>query len=107
MAKTIKPSKISIALLVGSLVIVSHTPPANAAWFRKDTYLGRMTISDNVAYWRAQGRLPLFSVAPSDRNQLCQWKYGNNNVWGEALPGPWFSQNPYETKCYRWRWFWQ
>ena len=85
MAKTIKPSKISIALLVGSLVIVSHTPPANAAWFRKDTYLGLMTTSDNVAYWRAQ------------------WKYGRDNVWGQAAS--WLGPDTWKTKCYRWRWF--
>ncbi|CAD5979471.1 hypothetical protein PCC9214_04514 [Planktothrix tepida] len=104
MSKIVKLSKISIAVFVGSLVLVSHTQPANAGWFTKDTYLGRMTVSDNLAYWRAQGRIGL-STPPWDRNQLCQWKYGRDNVWGKAVSS-WGSAN-WQTDCYRWRWFWQ
>jgi hypothetical protein len=99
MVKPAQFSKIAMAALVGSVVLFSHTQPADAAWFRKDDYLGRLSTGDNCNYWKAQGRLCL--PTPPDANKLCEWRYGNNNVWGESV---WFS---YDTKCYRWRWFWQ
>ena len=103
MVKPAQFSKIAAAALVGSVVLFSHTQPADAAWFRKDDYLGRLTITDNANYWRAQRRVVV--PTPPDRNQLCQWKYGNNNVWGQSVS--WFGADNWKTDCYRWRWFWQ
>lgn len=101
MIKPAQFSKIAMAALVGSAVIFSHTQPADAAWFRKDTYLGLASTGDNCNYWKAQGKQCLPSP-PNDRNKLCQWKYPNvSNVWGQSV---WFS---FDTKCYSWRWFWQ
>lgn len=104
MAKSAQFSKIPIAALVAGVVIFSHAQPANAGWFRKDTYLGRLTTADNVNYWRQKGGL-YFGTPPADRNKLCQWKYGNNNVWGKAVS--WWGADKWKTDCYRWRWFWQ
>lgn len=103
MVKPAQFSKIATAALVGSVVLFSHTQPADAAWFRKDDFLGQLTTTDNAAYWRAQRRLVV--PTPPDRNQLCQWKYGNNNVWGQAAS--WWGADNWKTNCYRWRWFWQ
>jgi hypothetical protein len=103
MVKPAQFSKIAMAALVGSAVIFSHTQPADAAWLRKDDFLGQLTTTDNTAYWRAQRRLVV--PTPPDRNTLCQWKYGNNNVWGQAAS--WWGADNWKTNCYRWRWFWQ
>ncbi|NTW21018.1 MAG: hypothetical protein HGA42_16100 [Nostocales cyanobacterium W4_Combined_metabat2_030] len=96
----IKPgqlSKISIAALVGSVIIVSNAQPASAGWFTKDEYLGRLTEKDNRQYWR-------YPTPPSDRNKLCLWRYGGSNVWGREV---WSGFSNWQTDCYRWRWFWQ
>ncbi|HBK96503.1 MAG TPA: hypothetical protein DD001_03825 [Microcoleaceae bacterium UBA10368] len=103
MVKPAQFSKIAMAALVGSVVVFSHTQPADAAWFRKDDFLGQLTTTDNAAYWRAQGQW-YGNFQPPNRNQLCQWRYGNNNVWGQGVG---WGQNFYKTNCYRWRWFWQ
>jgi hypothetical protein len=101
MVKPAQFSKIAMAALVGSVVLFSHTQPADAFWLRKDTKLSpRLTPTDNCNYWRAQGRLCL-PTPPNDRDKLCQWKFGTDNVWGQ---GVWLS---YDTDCYRWRWFWE
>jgi hypothetical protein len=100
MVKPAQFSKIAMAALVGSVVLFSHTQPADAAWLRKDDYLGRLSTGDNSAYWRAQGK-QASPAPPPNRNHLCQWRYGGSNVWGQSV---WFSA---DTKCYRWRWFWQ
>jgi hypothetical protein len=97
-------SKIAVAALVGSVVLFSHTQPADAGWFTKDEYLGRLTTTNNANYWRAQGKLQV-PTPPSDRNKLCQWWYGGSNVWGKAVSS-WGADN-WKTDCYRWRWFWQ
>lgn len=95
---------IQIAALVAGLVLFSHTPPAEAAWFRKDQHLGTLTTADNANYWRSQRQIAM-PTPPTDRNKLCQWKYGNNNVWGKAAS--WWGADQWKTHCYRWRWFWQ
>jgi hypothetical protein len=104
MVKPAQFSKIAMAALVGSVVLFSHTQPADAFWFRNDTKLGELTGNDTAAYWREKGQWYI-GIQPPDRNKLCQWKYGNDNVWGEAAGG-WGSAF-YKTNCYRWRWFWQ
>ena len=105
MVKPAQFSKIAMAALVGSVVLFSHTQPADAAWFTKDEYLGRISSDrDIIDYWRAQGRVPV-PAPPQDRNKLCQWKYGNDNVWGQSVS--WFGAGVFQTDCYRWRWFWQ
>lgn len=105
MVKPAQFSKIAMAALVGSAVIFSHTQPADAAWFRHDDFLGSITSDrDIINYWRSQGRIPV-ATPPTDRNKFCQWKYGNNNVWGQAAS--WMGPGLWKTNCYRWRWFWQ
>ncbi len=100
MIKPAQFSKIAMAALVGSVVLFSHTQPADAAWLRKDTFLGQLSANDNCNYSRATagGCVP---SPPPNRNHLCQWRYGGSNVWGQSV---WFSP---DTKCYRWRWIWQ
>ncbi|MBD2547003.1 hypothetical protein [Planktothricoides raciborskii] len=104
MVKSAQFRKIPIAALVAGVVLFSHAQPADAWWFTRDERLGRLTTADNMNYWQQKGGIPS-GTPPVDRNKLCQWKYGNNNVWGKAVsssqPGVW------QTDCYRWRWFWQ
>jgi hypothetical protein len=103
MAKSAQFRKIPIAALVAGVVLFSHAQPADAWWFRKDEYLGRLTTADNANYWRSQSQLQM--PTPPNRDKLCQWKYGNNNVWGKAVS--WWGADNWKTDCYRWRWFWQ
>lgn len=104
MVKPAQFSKIAMAALVGSVVLFSHTQPADAFWLRKDTDLGQLTGNDNAAYWRAQGKWSV-GIQPPNRDQLCQWRYGNDNVWGNAAGG--WGNDFYKTNCHRWRWLWQ
>ena len=97
-------SKIAVAALVGSVVLFSHTQPADAGWFTKDEFLGRLSTEDNANYWRAQGQW-YSNFQPPNRNKLCQWRYGGSNVWGRGVG--WIGNSFYQTDCYRWRWFWQ
>ncbi len=97
MVKPAQFSKIAMAALVGSVVLFSHTESASA--FTTNDHLGRLTTRDNNDYWRAKGK-PGYGASPG-ANQLCQWKFGNNNVWGQGISYSW------DTNCYRWKWFWQ
>ena len=101
MVKPAQFSKIAMAALVSSVVLFSHTQPASAGWFTKDEYLGRLSIGDNEAYARAQGKMAV-PQPPPNRDKLCQWKHGGSNVFGKPV-----SSTSWDTFCYRWRWFWQ
>jgi hypothetical protein len=92
--RTSKFSKrLSIAVLLGCVALVSAAQPSDA-FFKKKVKLGRPT-ANYAKYFDEHGIIA--GTHPSDRNHFCQWKYDREDVYGEGVGVPWM-QN--QTQCF-------